>query len=529
MIGIRLNNYEIVSLLGEGGMGMVYLARHPYMGRRAAVKVLRPELLHDKLLVARFMEEARATNAIQHPNIIDIIDVGILPETQTPYLMMEFLDGESLASRLQASRPLSVRETVDIACQTASALSAAHACQIIHRDLKPDNLFLIPDESLPLKTRVKVLDFGIAKLRGDMRARSAQTKSGVLMGTPFYMSPEQCRGFAVGVDHRSDIYSLGVIVYEMLCGHVPFVSDGVGDLLVRHITEPPAPLRSHVPTIPEAIERVVLRALAKNPGERYESMTAFSRALSDGEASIETQSSAGPDASNLALALARTDAGASPMSVQFAGVEQIASEKAKSAAGLPSWVSTPNARSMQTTLSSMAGQVHSSGVSRYLDKRRLVLAATLVGVLALGAAVAILLVRPKSLPATRPVAPTSPTAVLSPPMPTAAPAPPLSGSPKLEPSSPPSEMHSAEIPTHQPPPTVFPQRTERKETRRKSKGVSLGPRPAPEGSRASEPVATAPTGPSTGPNQADAKAIPAISKPAPSPTTNTTGKWGGRL
>ena len=145
MIGLRLNNYEIMSVIGEGGMGTVYLARHTFTGRKAAVKLLHPQLAQDQVLVKRFMNEARATAAIGHPNIIDIIDVGILPDGHTPYLMMELLQGESLGKRLQRQRPLPIHEAIEIACQTASALSAAHACDIVHRDLKPDNLFLVPD------------------------------------------------------------------------------------------------------------------------------------------------------------------------------------------------------------------------------------------------------------------------------------------------------------------------------------------------------------------------------------------------
>ena len=150
LIGERINNYEIVSLLGEGGMGAVYLAEHPFMGRKAAIKVLRRELAEDSGLVERFMNEARAANAIRHPNIIDIIDVGLLP-SGIPYLMMEFLEGESLAKRIERQRADAVAEAVDVAAQTASALAAAHAKGIVHRDLKPDNLFLIPDARAPVR------------------------------------------------------------------------------------------------------------------------------------------------------------------------------------------------------------------------------------------------------------------------------------------------------------------------------------------------------------------------------------------
>lgn len=279
MIGLRLNNYEIVSILGEGGMGTVYLARHTYMGRLAAIKLLRPEMLRDESVVVRFLDEARATNAIHHPNIIDIIDVGMLSDGRTPYLMMEFLDGESLNARLERSRPLPIHEAVEITCQTASALAAAHARGIVHRDLKPDNLYLVPDETMAAKVRVKVLDFGIAKLRGDIRGGAVRTQTGAIMGTPQYMSPEQCRGLSAAIDHRTDIYALGIILYEMLCGQVPFISEGLGEIMLRHMTELPAPLRARVPELPEPLERAVLRALAKKPDERFESMTDFARAV----------------------------------------------------------------------------------------------------------------------------------------------------------------------------------------------------------------------------------------------------------
>jgi eukaryotic-like serine/threonine-protein kinase len=279
VIGKHLNNYEVVSLLGEGGMGTVYLALHPIMGRKAAVKVLKPELARDESLVTRFFNEARAANAIRHPNIIDIIDVGMLPEENVPYMLMEFLEGESLSTRLERIRQLPVETAVEVALQTASALAAAHSKGIVHRDLKPDNLFLVPDEMIALGERVKVLDFGIAKLRDDMRGSSMKTRTGAIMGTAAYMSPEQCQGLIERIDHRTDIYALGIILYEMLCGAPPFVSEGFGDIIIMHVMRPPEPPQSKNPAIPDAVAAAILCALAKDPADRFQTMAEFQAAL----------------------------------------------------------------------------------------------------------------------------------------------------------------------------------------------------------------------------------------------------------
>ncbi|HEY5284271.1 MAG TPA: serine/threonine-protein kinase, partial [Polyangia bacterium] len=240
MIGERYGNYQALSLLGEGGMGAVYLAEHPGIGRRVAIKVLKSELGHDPQLLTRFLNEARAANAIRHPNIIEVLDSGTT-ERGASYLVMELLEGESLSGRIKRLSRLDERSAIEIAMQTASGLGAAHAKGIIHRDLKPDNLFVIPEESDAARERVKILDFGIAKLHllaGD----SLKTRTGTLMGTPVYMSPEQCLG-TKEVDHRSDIYSLGIIIYEMLTGRPPFISEGFGELLSMHLHENPGALR----------------------------------------------------------------------------------------------------------------------------------------------------------------------------------------------------------------------------------------------------------------------------------------------
>ncbi len=279
MIGRHLNNYEVVSLLGEGGMGTVYLALHPIMGRKAAVKVLKPELAKDEALVTRFFNEARAANAIRHPNIIDIIDVGMWPEDNVPYMLMEFLEGESLASRLDRSRPLDIDQAVEIAIQTSSALAAAHSKGIVHRDLKPDNLFLIPDEMVGSGERVKVLDFGIAKLRDDLRGSSMKTRTGAIMGTAAYMSPEQCQGLVERIDHRTDIYALGIILYEMVCGAPPFMSEGFGDIIIMHVMKAAEPPHLKNPAVPVEISEAILRALAKEPADRFQTMSELQAAF----------------------------------------------------------------------------------------------------------------------------------------------------------------------------------------------------------------------------------------------------------
>jgi len=258
-------------------MGAVYLAEHPFMGRKAAIKVLRREFAEDPSLVERFMNEARAANAIRHPNIIDIIDVGRMPNG-IPYLMMEFLEGESLSRRIGRGT-LPMGEAMDVMLQTTSALAAAHAKGIVHRDLKPDNLYLVPDDSAPSGIRVKVLDFGIAKLRGDLSGSGSKTQAGSLMGTPPYMSPEQCRGVNDEVDHRTDIYAMGIILFEMLCGAPPFMSEGWGDVVLAHLTKPPPSPRSRNSAIPESLEVIIMKALAKSANDRFASAVEMRTAL----------------------------------------------------------------------------------------------------------------------------------------------------------------------------------------------------------------------------------------------------------
>jgi serine/threonine-protein kinase len=297
VIGEIVGNYRILSLIGEGGMGVVYLAEHPGMGRRAAVKVLHAGLAQNSEIATRFFNEARAANAVRHPGIVEVFDLGTLPSGAT-YIIMEFLEGESLAARLRRG-PLSATEAVDIAAQTADALGAAHAKGIVHRDLKPDNLFLVSDPREPGRTLVKVLDFGIAKLTVEAPGSgSVRTRTGTVMGTPLYMSPEQCRGTRE-VDLRTDIYALGVILYELVCGRPPFISQGQGELIHMHIAVAPTPPRSLNPGVSPALERVILAALEKDPAARTQTMSDFLRGLrAAGAASSPAEGRATPPAAS---------------------------------------------------------------------------------------------------------------------------------------------------------------------------------------------------------------------------------------
>src|SRR5688572_2012135 len=286
MIGKKINNYELRELVGDGAMGVVYLAEHFVLRRRAAVKLLKRQYLESSALITRFVNEARVAAAIHHPNVIEVIDVGMV-DGDVPYIMMEYLDGEPLARRLARDR-LGVGKAVDITIQAARALSASHALEIVHRDLKPENMFLVPDPMSPGGERVKVLDFGIAKLRPDWGGSdSPTTQVGAIFGTPAYMSPEQCRGLNTEVDGTTDVYALGCILYEMLCGKAPFTAPGWGDVLMLHMQgEIPLPSAENS-RVPASVDKIVRTALAKSKSDRYQSMRDMQRALSQARAEVE--------------------------------------------------------------------------------------------------------------------------------------------------------------------------------------------------------------------------------------------------
>ena len=418
MIGRHINNYEVTALLGEGGMGQVFLALHTFMGRKAAVKILHPDLARNEALVSRFFNEARAANAIRHPNIIDIIDVGMLPEDGTPFLLMEFLEGESLASRLARVGRLDVPAAVDIGCQAASALAAAHSKGIVHRDLKPDNMYLVPDPMLPRGERVKVLDFGIAKLRGEIRGNSEKTQSGTIMGTALYMSPEQCQGLVDNLDLRSDIYSLGIILHEMISGAPPFSAAGFADMIIAHVMKPPTSLQQVDPTVPAHVAAAVLRALAKQPDDRFANMD------------------------ELHAALAQSTAHTSTMAVQETRLSSLVEQR-----HLTPVVGVAGVK--ETTLRAAAGQSVSLLPTATSPAKRKVWIGLGVGVAALGITAAVLLTRPApATPASAPIEKNLPTP--PPPPPPPAPAPQVvevpTPAPVVEVKAPPSEAPSMEKP-----------------------------------------------------------------------------------
>ncbi|MBL4634713.1 MAG: serine/threonine protein kinase, partial [Kofleriaceae bacterium] len=278
MIGTVVGSYKITKQIGAGGMGAVYEAEHGLLGKKAAVKVLLPRMSVDKEVVRRFFNEAKAISLIQHPGIVEVYDYGHLANGDA-FIVMELLEGENLGTRLKRIGKLTVNNAIATARHIAGVLAEAHRHGIIHRDLKPDNIYLVPDAALPRGERAKVLDFGIAKLSGD-EGDALETKTGQILGTPMYMSPEQCKG-AGKLDHRSDIYALGCLLYQMLCGRPPFIGEGSGEILAAQIHIAPSPIQAHDASIPDSMSEVVMKLLEKDPASRYQTMSDVIDALNN--------------------------------------------------------------------------------------------------------------------------------------------------------------------------------------------------------------------------------------------------------
>jgi len=272
---VLAERYRIVERIGSGGMGSVYLAEHIAIDKPVAIKVLGQEFTHRERLVQRFLQEARTASRIRHENIVDITDFGYVRDG-VPFFAMEYLEGCSLAERIRAEGRLAWPRARRIFLQICTALQAAHREGVVHRDMKPDNVFLVERSGEP--DFVKVLDFGIAKIVTEEVDRGL-TQTGAVIGTAAYMSPEQAQ--SLEIDPRTDVYSAGVILYQMLTGRVPFEAEGFLGMLAKHLTEKPPSLRAVAPDakIPVAVEREVLRALRKQREERHGSVGELAAAL----------------------------------------------------------------------------------------------------------------------------------------------------------------------------------------------------------------------------------------------------------
>lgn len=262
-------NYRIVRKLGEGGMGVVYEGVHRHLARRVAIKVLHPSYSQDHESLSRFFTEARAANLAQHPNIVDVHEFGFSTDGRA-YIVMEYLDGTTLRSRLYDAGRLGTR-CLPIARQIADGVAAAHAGGVVHRDLKPENIMLVPSVDLPGTDRVIILDFGLAKVLtpapSDLPVPHFPTRVGMTMGTPEYMSPEQARG-EPDLGPAADVYSFGVILYEMLSGRLPFVRDNPMELAMLHVFGDPPPLRDLAPATPKPLLDLVFQMMRKDPTTR---------------------------------------------------------------------------------------------------------------------------------------------------------------------------------------------------------------------------------------------------------------------
>ncbi|HEY0255536.1 MAG TPA: serine/threonine-protein kinase, partial [Kofleriaceae bacterium] len=293
LLGQTVGNYRVTEKIGEGGMGSVYLAEHPQIGKKVALKVLHAEFATNPEVVERFFNEAKSVNVIGHPNIVEIIDYGVIQTNgrnndQLVYFIMEYLHGQTLSQIIRTESPLPPERALMVALQVGDALAASHRQGIVHRDLKPDNIILI--QRGREVDFVKLLDFGIAKLTASGSTNS-KTRTGTLLGTPAYMSPEQCEGSGK-VDHRTDIYALGIVLYEMLVGRVPFIGEGYGDILIQHLTQRPVEPSRYRMMSPH-VEQVVLKALEKRPDMRYPNMDEMIRAMADPVGYVESHGGVG--------------------------------------------------------------------------------------------------------------------------------------------------------------------------------------------------------------------------------------------
>src|SRR6266699_3158562 len=335
--------YRLERRLGQGGMGVVFQARHIFLKTSHAIKVILPDLVgNDPMLVTRFRQEALAAAAIRHQNIISVTDFGVVRGTM-PFLVMEFVKGKSLQEIMAQEGAMPAARAYELICPTAAGVAAAHRQNIVHRDLKPLNIMI--QENMPVSEGLKILDFGLAKIKSsDLLGSFVQAKTSGLMGSPFYMAPEQWSDEEP--DARADIYSLGIILYQMLGGDVPFKGSSIPSIMKKHLTESPPALNSMGVNVPPQIEAVVRHALAKERAERTPSVEAFLQELND--------------AVNSASVLLRTTADTPEVDPNRTFVSP--------AVASPTGVTTQSPPGLDTNFDPMAGTISSSGLDDQLKQ-----------------------------------------------------------------------------------------------------------------------------------------------------------------
>ncbi|XXY20830.1 serine/threonine-protein kinase [Sorangium sp. So ce216] len=369
--GTPVGEYRIEAKIGVGGFGTVYRAMHPVIGKAAAIKVLSRQCSANPQLVSRFVAEARAVNQIRHRNIIDIFSFGAL-EDGRHYYVMELLEGMTLDAYRRKRGRLPPAEALPILVKIARALDAAHAAGIAHRDLKPENVFLVFDEDGAIFP--KLLDFGIAKLLGESSTTAHKTRTGHLIGTPLYMSPEQCRGR--NVDHRTDVYSFGILAHELLAGAPPFDGESAFDLLIKHTSEPAPPVSSVTTHLSPALDAPLLRMLEKDPESRPASLLEATAAL------VEAARGAGYDVPTGLLrasdaAVGRGGSDAAGRRARIAAAEPLAAGLAPTQPGPVADASTTDPNGTETVLQrSLPGKVESTPAAA--SRRRAALAAVAI-------------------------------------------------------------------------------------------------------------------------------------------------------
>ncbi len=362
-MGQKVGEYVVEKKIGEGGFGTVFLAQHPVIGKQVAIKVLNRQFSADPEMVSRFVAEARAVNQIRHRNIIDIFAFGRLDDGRH-YYVMEYLDGMPLDEYLDERDQLTLGEAIPILRAIARALDAAHGKGIAHRDLKPENIFLAIDSDGGMFP--KLLDFGIAKLLTKAETQSHKTRTGAPIGTPYYMSPEQCRGR--DVDHRTDIYAFGIVTFRMLTGDIPFDGEDYMEILLQQIGEDAAPPSSIVPELTESVDQGVAWMLRKDPAERPPNLVTAVRALEDAAASAGIPVPAGP----------------APSGVYAASTSTLSSQRTPSVVTpLPQALQNDSGIGMAATMQPRGGEAPTGDESKK-SKAPALLGLAVIGAIALG-------------------------------------------------------------------------------------------------------------------------------------------------